>query len=143
MEMTDLEVKEALDSMTPLKALGIDGLHAKIFQSQWNIVSPSVCRVVKDAFVSQPLNPSLNATLLVLLSKVNHPEAFPQFRPISLCSVLHKIIMKTLVNKLKLIMLKLKSPNQVSFVSSSSILDNIIIAQKAIHMTRTSKDRIA
>ncbi|KAH1031669.1 hypothetical protein J1N35_043843 [Gossypium stocksii] len=34
MKVTDLEVKAVLNSMAPLKAPGIDGLHVKFFQNQ-------------------------------------------------------------------------------------------------------------
>lgn len=141
MDATELEVKNALDGISPLKAPGVDGLHVKFFQSQWDIVSSSVHHVVSDAFTGKNFDQSINNTFLVLVPKVNNPETISQYRPISLCLVICKIITKTLVNRLKSIMSKLTSPNQVSFVSGRSILDNIIISQEEIHSMRTTKDQ--
>ncbi|KAA3473187.1 reverse transcriptase [Gossypium australe] len=46
------EVHNALFEMTPLKALGVDGLHAQFYQNQWNIVGESpVCMVKRTSFV--------------------------------------------------------------------------------------------
>ncbi|KAH1121735.1 hypothetical protein J1N35_004895 [Gossypium stocksii] len=37
------EIKKALFDMAPLKAPGSDGLHAIFYQSQWEVVGPSIC----------------------------------------------------------------------------------------------------
>lgn len=77
--------------------------------------------------VGQFLDPSLNRTLLVIISKVIGPERRTQFRPISLCTVLYKVITKTVVNRLRPLMGHLTSLNQASFVRRS-IGDNIMVA---------------
>lgn len=42
----------------------------------------------------------ISQTFIVLISKVKNFESIMDFRPISLCNVLYKIIAKTLVNRL-------------------------------------------
>lgn len=78
------------------------------------------------------LEPELNETLITLIPKVPAPE----FRPISLCIVLNKIITKVLANCLKKWLLSLVLPNQASFVAGRQITDNVIIAQEVIHTMR-------
>ena len=45
--------------------------------------------------------PKINHTNIVLIPKVQNPERMSEFRPISLCNVIYKIISKVLANSLK------------------------------------------
>ena len=64
-----------------------------------------------------------------------------QFRPISLCNVLFKIITKTMVLRLKEVMNKLIGPAQSSFTPSRLSTDNILVVQEAVHSMRRKKGR--
>ena len=64
-----------------------------------------------------------------------------QFRPISLCNVLFKIITKTMVLRLKDVMNKLIGPAQSSFILSRLSTDNILVVQEAVHSMRRKKGR--
>lgn len=70
----------------------------------------------------------LNRTLLAFIPKVQSPEKITQFRPISLCSVLYKVLTNTVVIRLRPLMVKLINPNQSSFISGRDTADNIIVA---------------
>lgn len=43
----------------------------------------------------------LNKTYVVLILNINSPKKVTDFRPVSLCNVVYKIIMKTLANRRK------------------------------------------
>ncbi|KAK8333660.1 hypothetical protein V6Z12_A10G216700 [Gossypium hirsutum] len=49
------EMRRALFDMTPLKALGIDGLNAQYFQTQWDLLGPSLVGMV---WILSSLEPS-------------------------------------------------------------------------------------
>ncbi|KAA3458339.1 reverse transcriptase [Gossypium australe] len=133
------EIKKALFDMAPLKATGSDRFHAFFFQSQWDIVGGAVCECVQGIFDGNKFEEELNNTLIILIPKKKSPEDFSQFRPISLCSVLYKLVMKVIVNRLKVVFPKYISPEQAGFIAGRNISDNIIIAQEVIHSMRSKK----
>ena len=65
------------------------------------MVGQSVCSVVKEAFNHPERIRDINETLLVLIPKVDHPDQLKDFRPISLCNVIYKIITKIIANRIK------------------------------------------
>ncbi|KAA3471573.1 LINE-1 reverse transcriptase isogeny [Gossypium australe] len=129
------EIKKALFDMDPLKAPGSDGYHAIFFQSQWELVGGVVCEWVQGKKIEE----ELNTTLIVLIPKKDYPEDFSQFRPISLCSVLYKLVMKVIANRFKVMFPNFISPEQAGFIAGRNISDNVIIAQEVIHSMRSRK----
>ena len=90
------EVRSAVMSMQSFKAPGSDGFHVFFYKQYWEVVSYDVCCLVQTAFSSGSFDPALAKTLLVLIPKVDNPNHLKNFRPISLCNVIYKIITKVL-----------------------------------------------
>lgn len=67
---------------------------------------------------------TINQTLVCLIPKVKQPNHASEFRPISLCNDIFKIITKTIANRLKLILPDLVGPYQSVFVPGGLITDN-------------------
>ncbi|KAG7576302.1 Ribonuclease H domain [Arabidopsis thaliana x Arabidopsis arenosa] len=135
------EVVEAVKKMGSFKAPGPDGFQPVFYQKSWDIVGTSVIRFVLDFFESGVLPQLTNAALLVLLPKVARPEKITQFRPVSLCNVLFKVITKMMVIRLKSVISKLIGPAQASFIPGRLGIDNIVVVQEAVHSMRRKKGR--
>uniref|UniRef100_A0A2N9HHK0 Reverse transcriptase domain-containing protein n=1 Tax=Fagus sylvatica TaxID=28930 RepID=A0A2N9HHK0_FAGSY len=65
-----------------------------------------------------------------------------QFRPISLCNTVFKIVTKIIVSRLRPIIGNLVSPFQAAFVPGRRGLDNVVIAQELIHSIHRKKGRM-
>ncbi|GMI70747.1 hypothetical protein HRI_000744000 [Hibiscus trionum] len=119
--------------MAPLKSPGIGGLYAHFFQHNWNVVGPSICVMIQGLFNGEFLDPEFNKTAIVLIPKLTFHETFTDFRPISLYSVIYKIITKLIVHHLQPLMSSLIGPTQTSFIKGRNVAENIIINQEVIH----------
>lgn len=136
------EVRNALFQMHPNKAPGIDGMHALFFQKFWDVVGGDVVNYVKQWWRGFVNLEEVNKTCVVLISKCSDPKNMGEFRPISLCNVLYKIISKVLANKLKPMLGSIISPNQSAFVPKRLITDNALVAFEIFHaMKRRGEGR--
>ena len=70
---------------------------------------------------------SLNRTNIALIPKTNNPKKMADFRPISLCNVVYKIISKTIANRFKALLPNIISENQNVFTSDKLITDNMLV----------------
>ncbi|GAU45807.1 hypothetical protein TSUD_87100 [Trifolium subterraneum] len=127
------EIKYALFSMSPWKAPGPDGYPAGFYQQAWNIVGEGVVDFVKLAWQNPMMLENINCTDICLIPKVAQPEFVNQFRPISLCNRLYKVVSKVVVNQLKEFIPVIISPYQTGFVPGRSIHENIVVAQELLH----------
>jgi hypothetical protein len=75
----------------------------------------------------------VNDTTIVLIPKVQHPETLKEYRPISLCNVVYKIVTKCLVNRLHPILDGIILESQSAFIPGRLITDNALIAFECIH----------
>ncbi|XP_057444459.1 uncharacterized protein LOC130736674 [Lotus japonicus] len=127
------EVEEALFQMHPTKAPGVDGFPALFYQKFWPIVGDDVSTFCLQVLNGDSLPGMVNQTLLVLIPKVKKAVLANQFRPISLCNVVFKIITKTIANRMKLFLSDLISETQSAFVPGRLITDNALIAYECFH----------
>ncbi|KAK9104575.1 hypothetical protein Scep_021419 [Stephania cephalantha] len=93
--------------------------------------------MVDDAFNLKIILSATNRSLITLLPKQDNPEDFIQFRPISLCMVNYKLIMKVVANRLKPMVPTLVNQAQTSFVAGRHISNDIIIVQELLYSMRS------
>jgi hypothetical protein len=136
------DVKMSLWSLQAFKAPGPDGLHPGFFQKCWPTVGESVVKEVRQIFSTGKMSEYLNKTLISLIPKCLGFETLSQFRPISLCNTVYKIVTKIIVCRLRPIMGNLVSPFQAAFVLGRRGLDNVVIVQELICSTHRKKGRL-
>lgn len=132
------EVLVALKQMHPLKAPGPDGMCPLFFQTYWHIVGPAVTVLVLSVLRGGDIPKSINKTFIVLIPKKKEPDKMSDFRPISLCNVVYKLISKVLANRLKSFLSEITSINQSAFTPGRLITDNILVAFEMFHYMKNS-----
>jgi hypothetical protein len=119
--------------MAPLKSPGPDGFPACFYQDEWETVGPEVCDAIFNFFNNCCFDDDVNFTHIVLIPKKSQPSKVTDYRPISLCNVVYKILSKTLANRLKEILPFIISKSQSAFIPGRLITDNILAAYETLH----------
>ena len=118
----------AIREMARLKAPGPDGMPPLFFQTYWIDVGMDITQAMLSCLNSGSIIKSINHTFITLIPKVNNPERVSDFRPISLCNVIYKIVSKVIANCFKPMLNSIISESQSAFIANKLITNNILIA---------------
>ncbi|GLT69877.1 hypothetical protein SLA2020_419910 [Shorea laevis] len=138
-DFTSSEVLVALKQIHSSKAPGPNGMNASFYKNYWHIIGRDITSAALDFLNNGIMVRDVNLTHIVLIPKVKSPSSMKDFRPISLCNVLYKIISKVLTNRLKSILLHIISNNQSAFIPGRLIYDNIMVTFEAIHHLKNKR----
>ncbi|KAL3839320.1 hypothetical protein ACJIZ3_023911 [Penstemon smallii] len=130
---TPREIKQVLFSFASDKSPGPDGLPALFYKHFWSTTGTALIQVVQHFFRTGYMLKTLNHTFVALIPKIPNASRVDQFRPISLCNISYKVISKILANRLKPLLKKIISPNQMAFVEGRTINENTIISHEIMH----------
>jgi hypothetical protein len=134
---TEKEISDALFQIGPLKAPGPDGFPARFLQRNWDILRHDVVFAVQRFFADGIMPDEVNDTAIVLIPKKNDHAKLKDYRPISLCNVIYKVVSKCLVNRLRPLLEDIILPTQSAFVPGRLITDNALVAFECIHAIQT------
>ena len=133
------EIEDAVFQMGPHKAPRPDGYEACFYHKYWSVIGEEVSEAILNFLNSEHGMEEINYTYLVMIPKCINPVHMTDYRPISLCNVLYKIITKLLANRLKSIMPFIISQNQCAFVPGRLIIDNVLVAYELVHYLKMKK----
>jgi hypothetical protein len=105
----------------------------------WHIVGSDITQAILDFLHSGQMLKSVNYTHIALIPKIKSPDLMSQFRPISLCNVIYKIISKVLANRFKQVLNLVISDSQSAFVPRRLITDNVLVAFNALHYMKSKR----
>lgn len=101
----------------------------EFFISAWVVIGCDTSDAILSFFEHYFLPSSNNSAALTLIPKNANASSMTQFRPISCCNVLYKVITKMLTNRMKQVMPFLVSPAQAAFIHGRKMGDHILLAQ--------------
>ena len=96
-------------------------------------------KVVEEVFQSRRVLPNFNSNFIALVWKFDNPTKFGEFRLISLCNYVYKIIAKILAMRLNKLLLKFISLEQLGFLEGRNIHDVVGLVHNVFHSTKTKK----
>ena len=86
------------------KSLGPDGIPVEVFRALFDVLGSDLLRVIEDSRCFGKIPAVFNTTFIALIPKTDYPKSFDDFRPISLCNFVYKIIGKIISTRIKKIL---------------------------------------
>jgi hypothetical protein len=97
--------------------------------------------MVEDSRIRGKISGCLNATFLVLIPKSSNSLSFNDFRPISLCNLIYKLISKVISNRIKPFLGRSLSAEQLGFLKGRRIQEAIGAAHECIHSIKQKNQK--
>eukprot|EP00253_Pinus_taeda_P027180 PITA_27180 len=115
------------------KSPGPDGWTIEFYIAFFDVLGQDLLQVVEESRSTGSIYHAINSTFIDLIPKSDTLASFDEYRPISLCNCLYKIISKTIANRLRPILSRSIAPQQFAFLESRQIHEAIGLAQEALH----------
>jgi len=129
--VTSGELEGTLKWFKKDKSPGPDGWTIEFYLAFYEILGQDLLKVV-ECRTTGSLYHAINLTFSALIPKSDSPSSFDDYRPISLCNYIYKIIFKIIANRLRPILSRHIAPQQFSFLESRQIHEAIGSTQEAI-----------
>lgn len=127
-EVPGEEIRRVLFGMAADKSTGLDGYTSEFFKAIWAITGGDFVIAVKSFFDKGFLPKGINSTILALIPKKVEAISMKDYKPISCCNVIYKVISKILANRLKRLLPSFISSNKSAFVKDRLLMENILLA---------------
>jgi hypothetical protein len=136
-EISNKDILSTLSSFQKGKSSGLDGLTVEFYLGLYDLLKDDILKVAKESKKSRKIVGSFNATFLALIPKNKEAISFEDFRPISCCNLIYKLIAKIIALCLNPILSEIISEEQYRFLFKCQIHDTIAITQEALHSIKS------
>ncbi|KAK2656224.1 hypothetical protein Ddye_009276 [Dipteronia dyeriana] len=134
-----LDVRKTDFDMSPLKAPSKNGLLAVFYQKSWDHIRMSITTCCLDVLNNSGSVKGFNSTVITLIPKIQSPKLVSNYRPISLCNVLYKVIAKVIANRFRNVLRGVISEAQCAFIPRRLISNNTIVGFECLHRLKRRK----
>jgi hypothetical protein len=131
--VTLAEIKHILTNFKTERSPGPDGWSTEFFCYFFDLVGSDLLQMVENSWITGKIVGSLNSTFIVLIPKESNPLSFGDYRSISLCNLIYKLISKVISNRIKPFLERSLSAEQLGFLQGRRIQDAIGAAHEGIH----------
>uniref|UniRef100_A0A803LNG9 Reverse transcriptase domain-containing protein n=1 Tax=Chenopodium quinoa TaxID=63459 RepID=A0A803LNG9_CHEQI len=121
--------------------MGSDGYHPFFYKKFWDTINLDLTSFIRNIYEDKAIPASINKTLIAIIPKISEPTSISQFRPISPCNTVYKIVTKIIANRLRGFLPSRISPNQNSFLPGRGIKTNVIVVNEVLHSMKKRKGK--
>jgi hypothetical protein len=138
-KVTIEELKDVMKRFQKDKSPRPDGWTIEFFLGFFDTIGQDILSLVEETRLTRKMPLSLNSTFIALIPKKDNPNTLDDFRPISLCNCIYKIISKVIARRLKKVLSDKISLEQFGFLEGRQIHKAIGVAHESLHNTKTRK----
>lgn len=138
---TAYEVRKVVSNMKWSSYRGPDELPAHFYHHNWDTLGKDIMNHTLNILNNKGDCSHINQTYIFLIPKKTNPQVHSDYRPMSLCNTILKMVTNTLANRIKSFLDRIIDPNQSDFIPNKLITDNIHLAYKLLHSLNKNKSR--
>lgn len=130
------EILSIIKNMRGNASPGPNGFNVTFYRATWSWIGDDIYSLVRSFYINKWLPDNIKKTNIVLIPKKSACLTPLEYRSISLCNVIYKIIAKSLALKMQPYLPGCMVDSQYAFVKGRRISENIILAHEIVHSFR-------
>lgn len=136
---TEHEIENIVFHLANNRASGPDGLPSEFAKTYWAEIKHDIIGLLHDFHNEEIDLTPLNTANIVMIPKRHDATDLKDFRPISIISLIPKIISKLLATRLSVFLSQIISINQSAFIKGCQISENFLVVREILHHVSHSR----
>ncbi|KAL1206457.1 hypothetical protein V5N11_020820 [Cardamine amara subsp. amara] len=104
----------------------------EFYTSSWELVGNDLIAAVKEFFTSGKMIRQVNTTAISLIPQITSAEKLEDYRPISCCNTIFKVISCILAKRLKFFIDDVVQINQIGFIHGRLLCEDVLLASELV-----------